>query len=150
MNRRLQHVALALLVAWLVTVATSARPAVASQAAGPTVWDGVYTEDQAGKGAEVYRASCIACHGSALEGVESAPPLTGDVFGANWTGTTLGELAERIRVSMPLDKPGSLGRQQLADVIAYILKVGNFPAGMTPLDPQAASLDRIRFISVKP
>ena len=62
----------------------------------------------------------------------------------------LGELAERIRISMPADKPGSLSRPQLADILAFILKVDTFPAGSMPLDPQAAALGQIRFESLRP
>jgi hypothetical protein len=40
------------------------------------------------------------------------PPLTGGAFMANWDGLTLGDLAERIRNTMPLNAPGSLSRQK--------------------------------------
>jgi quinoprotein glucose dehydrogenase len=134
--------------AWALGVAASGVSAQAP--AGRTVWDGVYTEEQAKRGSELYRASCAACHGESLIGVESAPPLAGDQFNSNWSGTTLGALGERIRISMPADKPGSLSRPQLGDILAFLLKVGTFPAGATPLDPQAVALAQIRFESVRP
>ena len=77
-----------------------------------SVWDGVYTEDQSKRGQALYTKECAACHGSELSGGEEAPPLSGGAFMANWSGLTLGELFERIRVSMPEGKPGSLSRQQ--------------------------------------
>ena len=125
----------------------------AAQQAGvtpATVWDAVYTEEQAKRGKDLFGATCAACHGESLDGLESAPPLTGVQFNANWDGTTLGDLGERIRISMPADKPGSMSRPQLADVIAYLLKVDNFPAGDKPLDPQTAALMQIRFESIRP
>jgi mono/diheme cytochrome c family protein len=140
MHRSATLITLALLSLWAALMAQS----------GTTVWDGVYSEAQAARGAEAYQANCASCHGGALEGIESAPPLAGDVFNANWTGTTLGDLAERIRVSMPLDRPGSLSRSQVADVIAHMLKTGRFPAGGGELDPQDSSLARVRFVGVKP
>jgi cytochrome c len=115
-----------------------------------TVWDGVYTEDQAKRGEGVYAKECASCHGSELTGGESAPALAGDSFFANWNGLTLGDLFERIRVSMPQNAPGSLSRQQNADILAFILKVNQFPAGKTELDRQTDILKQIKFDSTKP
>ncbi|MEQ1579515.1 MAG: cytochrome c [Steroidobacteraceae bacterium] len=117
---------------------------------GPTVWDGVYNAEQAERGREIYATTCALCHGPALGGVESAPPLTGDQFNANWSGTTIADLAERIRISMPVDKPGTLSRPQLAAVVAYILKVDGFPAGAAELDPQLVTSSPVKIISNKP
>ena len=115
-----------------------------------TVWDGVYTDDQAKRGEGVYAKECASCHGSELTGGEAAPPLTGDAFYANWNGLTLGDLFERIRVSMPQNAPGSLSRQQNADILAFILKVNQFPAGKAELDRQTDILKTIKFDSTKP
>jgi cytochrome c len=115
-----------------------------------TVWDGVYTEDQAKRGEGVYAKECASCHGSELTGGESAPALAGDSFFANWNGLTLGDLFERIRVSMPQNSPGSLSRQQNADILAFILKVNQFPSGKTELDRQTDILKQIKFDSTKP
>jgi len=115
-----------------------------------TVWDGVYTEDQAKRGEGVYAKECASCHGSELTGGESAPALAGDSFFANWNGLTLGDLFERIRVSMPQNAPGSLSRQQNADILAFILKVNQFPTGKTELDRQTDILKQIKFDSTKP
>src|SRR5215471_4516168 len=115
-----------------------------------TVWDGVYTEDQAKRGEGVYAKECASCHGSELTGGESAPALAGDSFFANWNGLTLGDLFERIRVSIPQNAPGSLSRQQNADILAFILKVNQFPVGKTELDRQTDILKQIKFDSTKP
>jgi S-disulfanyl-L-cysteine oxidoreductase SoxD len=115
-----------------------------------TVWDGVYTEEQAKRGADVYAEKCAMCHGDSLGGVESAPPLTGPAFYANWEGESLNALFERIRMSMPLDNPGSLSRAQNADVVAHMLKVGGYPAGTTPLEGQAGALTGLKVLTYKP
>jgi cytochrome c len=115
-----------------------------------TVWDGVYSDDQAKRGEGFYGKECASCHGSELTGGESAPPLAGDSFFANWNGLTLGDLFERIRVSMPQNAPGSLSRQQNADILAFILKVNQFPSGKTELDRQTDILKTIKFDSTKP
>ena len=115
-----------------------------------TVWDGVYTEEQARRGSDVYAERCAMCHGDSLGGVESAPPLTGPAFYANWEGESLNALFERIRMSMPLDNPGSLSRAQNADVVAHMLRIGGYPAGTTALEGQAGALTGIKVLTYKP
>ena len=115
-----------------------------------SVWDGVYTEEQAKRGEEVYKKECAACHGAELTGGESAPPLTGGAFLANWNGLTLGDLFDRIRKTMPQAKPGSLTRQQDSDVLSFMLSVNKFPAGKTELYRQTEMLKEIRFETKKP
>ena len=85
------------------------------------MWDGVYTVEQARRGGELAADRCVACHGDRLAGGESAPPLAGDQFNATWEGVMLSDLFDRIRMTMPLENPGSLTRQQTADVLAYML-----------------------------
>lgn len=115
-----------------------------------SVWDGVYTDEQAKRGEEVYHKECAACHGDLLTGGESAPPLTGGAFQANWNGLTLGDLFDRIRKTMPQSKPGLLTRQQNADVLAFMLSINKFPAGKTELYRQSEMLKEIRFETKKP
>src|SRR5215467_9358766 len=115
-----------------------------------SVWDGVYTEEQAKRGEAVYGKECAACHGATLTGGESAPPLTGGGFQANWNGLSLGDLFDRIRKTMPQTAPGRLTRQQDADVLAFMLSINKFPAGKTELYRQSEMLKEIRFETKKP
>jgi mono/diheme cytochrome c family protein len=119
--------------------------AVALAQTARSVWDGVYTEDQARRGAAVYAKECASCHGADLNGGESAPPLVGGTFLSNWNTLTVGDLFERIRQSMPQDNPGRLSRQQDADVLAFMLQANEFPAGKTELDKQTEVLKLIGF-----
>jgi cytochrome c len=115
-----------------------------------SVWDGVYTEEQAKRGEPIYKKECASCHGASLTGGESSPPLSGGAFFANWNGLTLGDLFERIRKTMPQTAPGKLTRQQNADVLAFMLSVNKFPAGKTELYRQTEMLKEIRFDWKKP
>jgi quinoprotein glucose dehydrogenase len=124
--------------------------AVAVAASERTVWDGVYTEEQAARGKEVYRGNCITCHGETLAGAGPASPLTGPIFSANWNGISLGDLLERVRISMPLDRPGTLPRQDYADVLAFVLSANKFPAGKTELAKQTEMLSEIKYLAEKP
>jgi mono/diheme cytochrome c family protein len=114
-----------------------------------TVWDGVYTAEQARRGAELYANQCASCHGLALTGGESAPALTGGDFMSNWSGLTAADLFDRIRTTMPADRAGTLTRAQTASVLAHILNVGEFPAGKTELPTQSEFLKQIRIEAVK-
>jgi cytochrome c len=115
-----------------------------------SVWDGVYTEEQAKRGEPIYRKECAACHGDMLTGGESAPPLTGGAFLANWNGLTMSDLFDRIRKTMPQSNPGRLTRQQDADILAFMLSVNKFPSGKSELYRQSEMLKEIRFESAKP
>ena len=114
-----------------------------------SVWDGVFTDEQAKRGEALYKTHCAECHSDALTGQEQAPALTGVSFAATWEGTKLSELFEQMRTSMPEKNPGSLSRQQNADILAHILKVGQFPAGKTPLPTDMMTLEQIRYDSYK-
>ncbi len=115
-----------------------------------SVWDGVYTEEQAKRGEEIYSRECASCHGAELTGGEEAPALAGPGFLANWEGLSVGDLSERIRVSMPPNRPTRLNRSQLADLLAHMLKVNNFPAGKTELERETEALKQIRIEATKP
>ena len=124
--------------------------AVRAQESTRSVWDGVYTEAQAKRGEAVYGQNCAACHGVALEGIETAGPLTGARFTANWNGVTVGDMFDRIRVSMPHDRPGTLSRQQTADVVAYVFSFNRLPAGKIELARQTELLKQIKFDATRP
>jgi mono/diheme cytochrome c family protein len=111
--------------------------------------DAVFTAEQAKRGEILYQFICASCHGGTLTGIEAAPPLAGATFSASWTGAALGDLFERIRVSMPQNKPGSLGRQQAADVVAYILSFNKAPAGQTELPGDAEALKSITIVAAQ-
>lgn len=132
-------------------VILAAGTVVVSRAQAPaSVWDGVYSDSQAARGAALYGQECGSCHGKALEGEGQFPPLAGDDFKTNWNGQTLGDLFERMRTSMPADHPGKLSADQNADLLAYVLKQNGFPAGSTALKGDAGALRPIRFQSEKP
>jgi mono/diheme cytochrome c family protein len=116
-----------------------------SQDSQRTTWDGVYTEGQAERGHATFLDACSNCHGRNLEGADMTPPLTGGAFTSNWDGLTVGDLADRIRISMPLNSPGTLSRQDTADVVAYILRFNQFPAGKEELPRDVPVLKQILF-----
>lgn len=94
---------------------------------------GVYTPEQADRGQSLYRAKCASCH---------APNrFTDDFFYQSFAGKPLWEMFDVISDSMPEDNPGSMKKEEYADVIAYLLRLNKFPTGSTevPTDKDALS-----------
>ena len=109
-----------------------------------SVWDGVYSDQQAERGAALYQTACASCHGDKLQGKGQTPALVGTDFVMNWSGMTVGDLFDKIQTSMPADKPGSLSREQNASLVAYLLSANKFPSGKAELSSDAEHLRQIR------
>lgn len=131
--------------ALIAAILTLAWAPVQAQDATRSTWDGVYTASQAERGGALYQETCASCHGPQLGGIDAAPPLTGGRFASNWNGIKLGDMVERIRITMPQSSPGSLSRADVADVLAYILEVNGFPAGEKELSRRTAFLNMIGY-----
>ena len=125
------------------------RSIVHAQPATRSVWEGVYTEEQANRGKDLYSSECASCHGPELTGGEMAPPLAGGEFISGWDGLTVGDLFERIRISMPQNSPGSLSGQQNADILAFVFAANKFPTGSVELPRDAGILKTIKFEAKK-
>jgi mono/diheme cytochrome c family protein len=128
-----------------------AMPSVLGLAAAQSpasVWDGVYSDGQAARGAALYQTVCASCHGDKLQGKGQTPALTGSDFVTNWSGMTVGDLFDKMQTSMPADKPGSLSREQNANLVAYLLSANKFPAGKGDLSSDAEGLRQIRLEAV--
>ena len=94
---------------------------------------GVYTEAQSDRGQTLFRSKCASCH---------APNrFTDDLFYTSFAGKPLWEMFDVISDTMPEDDPGSMKKEEYADVIAYLLKLNKFPAGSVelPVDKDALS-----------
>ena len=110
---------------------------------GESLSDGIYTEEQASRGAEEYAARCASCHSADLRGNSNSPSLIGVSFMFIWEGRTLGELFTKMSNEMPTDQPGSLSQQSYAAILAFILKSNDFPAGGKELASNADALKSI-------
>src|SRR3954454_7335670 len=115
-----------------------------------SVWDGVYSEPQAARGAPLFDRECAGCHGPDGEGGGMAPALSGAAFSANFDGQTVGDLFERNRTTMPVGREGQLSAAQIADITAFMLQVNKFPAGSNELAGPAMTLKTIKILAEKP
>lgn len=96
--------------------------------------DGVYTVEQARRGEELLRDECSACH--------MQDRFTGRFLQA-WNGATVGLLYDRIRTTMPEDRPSGLKNREYADIVAYIFELNGIPPGEEELASGKSELDRI-------
>lgn len=120
---------------------------VGAAQARTSIWDGVYTDAQAERGHTLYMQSCARCHGANLWGTYEIPPLVGRIM-PFYSGSTLDVLFDYISTAMPLDRPGALGPNADADILAFILKSNDVPSGSKELSP--GSLKDINFDSARP
>ena len=126
------------------TVLTSTARVQAQDAAGGSVWAGVYTEEQAKRGEAVAAKMCTSCHGPDLTGGEAGPALVGLEFIGNWTNLTMADFFDRVHSTMPADSPGTMTEKQTSDVAAYVLKLNKYPAGTTELSSDLGALKAIK------
>jgi mono/diheme cytochrome c family protein len=119
-------------------------------AAAVSSWSGIYTEAQATRGASLYADNCAQCHRPDLSGGDLAPPLTGPAFFFKWNNRTVADLLDYQASTMPLNSPGGLSLAQNADLIAFLLKQGAFPAGSKDLPSAVRDLAQVKLLAAKP
>jgi mono/diheme cytochrome c family protein len=136
-----------------------------------SIWDGVYTQEQAERGEPLY-SRCAECHGVRRLGAHPSlpaflfradrepdgpvlmhvtnpgqfdigPPLGGRLWFRDWAGNTLGAFYLVASTTMPLDLPGSLPDQDYIDIIAFLLASSDVPAGDEELPPDVDVLNNI-------
>ena len=143
-----------IMVLTLTTIAclVLASRLVAAQRAesGGTVWDGVFTEAQASRGEAAYRRSCAACHKEDLLGGGTAPALAGEAFFRRWNESTLDDVVETMRSSMPQEAPNSLDAQVYVDIVTYLLKASGSPTGSEELTSDRDRLKLVRVTTAPP
>jgi S-disulfanyl-L-cysteine oxidoreductase SoxD len=124
--------------------------AVQAQSPGRSVWDGIYSPEQAARGEAHYAARCGACHGATLNGTGEAPGLSGGEFVSHYDQLTIADLFDRVRTTMPHNDPGSMTRDEYADIVAFLLKSNGFPEGKAPLDRRSEVMATINIDAQKP
>ncbi|MDA1185704.1 MAG: cytochrome c [Acidobacteria bacterium] len=132
------NILIAAATAFLVVCVLHAVPAAQAGASGS------FSAAQVTRGEAVYATQCASCHGLELEGVADLfPALAGATFVQTWQDRSVGELFEKVIVTMPALDPGSMTPAQTADVVAYMLSVSKYPAGSADLGSDQAALNAI-------
>jgi mono/diheme cytochrome c family protein len=128
----------------VLLLARSGHGAVA-QAPPRTVWDGIYVEEQASRGEDVFLKNCSYCHGTDLGGGDdpNGPALKGNGFLSRWRGKSVANLFHKIAETMPANNPGILTADSCSEVISYILKANGIPSGSSPLPNDPERLEQV-------
>jgi S-disulfanyl-L-cysteine oxidoreductase SoxD len=87
-------------------------------------------------GEQWFKAACLECHASGN--------LTNPDFRLAWRGKSAFELFERIRSTMPQNKPGTLSQGTYASIVAYLMKVNGLAVGTRRLTSDSTALASIR------
>jgi mono/diheme cytochrome c family protein len=124
-------------VSALVACSTAAAGFAAFGAAQPPPAS-IHTEAQAERGRAAYEKECASCHGSDLSGSFEAPALAGENFLTFWRDLTPRDLFQRVRASMPQNRPGSLSADTYVDIVAYVLAANGAPSGNAALTAETA------------
>ena len=115
------------------SAASDPRPAASAADPPPAL----YTRAQARAGKQVYLQHCVKCHGKNLQGT-LGPAIAGTGFlqTAQRNHWSLYIIRYLVVNNMPLHSPGSLSKEQYADVLAYLLASNCYPAGDKPFPQQ--------------
>jgi mono/diheme cytochrome c family protein len=120
-----------ILFAFVFAFSVVTASAQSTDTAAATVWQGVYTEAQAIRGQNEYAAHCANCHRDDLSGYSSI--LKGARFMEKYRETSLHLLFEKTKTTMPRGAPATLSDKAYVDILSYVLKVNEFPAGAQEL-----------------
>lgn len=124
-----------------LVVAGAMTPGALAQ--GKTSNDGVFTDEQATRGADRYQQECAQCHLDDLLGDGIAPSLVGAPFNFRWSDLSVGDMLVAIRTTMPQGAPASLSPQAYVDIVAYLLQANEYPTGDMELPTDQEELEAI-------
>jgi len=133
-RRRHATVTIALLAALFI----AATPARVSAQPAPASADSLAAAAarQLDVGEQWFRSVCMECH--------AMGNLTNPDFRLQWRGKSAFELFERIRSTMPANKPGTLSQGTYASIVAYLMKVNGMPVGARRVSSDSSALASIR------
>lgn len=105
--------------------------------------DGAYTAAQAERGDAEYRKNCASCHKDDMSGSTEAPALAGEKFMVGWRDSSVGDLFDLVRTTMPYDQPNSLDPRAYVDIVAAMLQRNNYRAGTEELRADTDALKNV-------
>lgn len=116
-----------------------------------SVWDGVYTVQQAERGKITFDRACASCHGDDLRGGGN-PELTlaGPVFVSRWNGRPLSDLYLKVGREQGDQTKTMMRPVEINETLAYVLEANKFPAGQTGLSQLFSDLERITLSATPP
>jgi mono/diheme cytochrome c family protein len=109
------------------------------------IWTGIFTDAQAERGKANFNIACVRCHGADLAG-QTAPALKGTRFMATWENENLYKIFTKIRDTMPPNFGTLLPDNDKLEVLTYILRTNEFPAGAQELKLDPDALEGIQIV----
>ena len=104
-----------------------------------SVMDGVFTFAQASQGQRTFETVCASCHDTG--------EFSGGRFQFTWVGQTTADLYETIATLMPEGDPGSLSPDEYAAVVAYLLRLNDYPPGLAPLPADEMVMQTVQIVA---
>src|SRR5262245_47634639 len=105
-----------------------------------------FTTAQADQGKIAYTEHCASCHGANLDDGAYAPPLKGAEFRQRWGAGTPDALFTMTSTRMPPARPGTLGDDAYAQLLAYILRENGSKPGDRELPGNPDALKALSFV----
>ena len=99
-----------------------------------------FTSAQAERGRNAYQRECASCHGPNLSGGDLASALNGNTFSQRWAGRSADQLFTFVHTRMPPARPGGLGAETDAAIVAFLLQVNGVQPGKSELPSTAQAL----------
>ena len=121
--------------------ASTAAPAMPAADQAPAIAAATFTDDQADRGRDLFRAQCTECHYSS--------EFSDSQFKFKWSRRSAGNLYNLIQSSMPETAPGSLTPEEAVSVVTYIMRMNGFEPGAAELPADRAVLDGISLASIR-
>lgn len=113
--------------------ALAQEPEVTSPA-DSSVSVGFFTRGQASRGERRFQQLCEACH--------RTNEITRGWFGGILYQTA-GDLLNTISMTMPDGNPGSLSPEEYVEILAFLLRLNDYPTGEEELPADLSQLERI-------
>jgi S-disulfanyl-L-cysteine oxidoreductase SoxD len=98
---------------------------------------GLVPAAQAANGENVFKIRCSECH--------ATTDFTKSDFARAWDDRPLFELFEKVRSTMPDDKPGTYLPQEYLDVVLYIYKLNGAAEGEGEIKPDEAAMKAVKY-----
>lgn len=111
-----------------------------------TIFDGVYTAEQADRGMGFFGTDCATCHSNTARGSSAAPGLIGYTLDSKYADQSLYTYFDYMRSNMPPGNAGWFTDQEYADIVAYLLELHGAPAGDAELEGTQEALSTITIV----
>jgi cytochrome c len=98
---------------------------LSAQDEATSVQSGVYSQEQAERGEQLFGEACMVCH--------QPEEFADGGYMDGWSGMNVNDMVEFIRSTMPEDNPGRLKRQEYIDIVAFLFQQNGLPAGETEM-----------------